>query len=75
MLAEDGDPPCAEQGLLLVPNGLHQLFSGNAEAAVTTFQQAVEVGTRFRDPDVTALGVLGSGQAQVAGGNREAGLA
>ena len=75
VLAEDGDPPCAEQGLLLIPAGLHQLFSGEAEAAVTVFEQAVDVGTRFRDPDVTAFGVLGSGQALVAAGHREAGLA
>ena len=75
LLAEDGDPACAEQGLLLIPSGLEYLFSGDAEGAVAVFQQAVEVGTRFRDPDVTAFGVLGSGQAMVAGGHREAGLA
>ena len=75
LLAEDGDPPCAEQGLLLIPAGLHQLFSGNGEAAVEVFEQAAEVGRRFRDPDLTAFGVLGSGQALVASGRREAGLA
>jgi ATP/maltotriose-dependent transcriptional regulator MalT len=74
-LAEDGDPPCAEQGLLLIPTGLQHLFSGDGEGAVAVFEQVVEVGTRFRDPDVTALGVLGSGQAMVACGHREAGLA
>ena len=74
-LAEDGDPPCAEQGLLLVPTGLQHLFSGDGEAAAAVFEQVVEVGARFRDPDVTAFGVLGSGQAMVACGNRERGLA
>jgi DNA-binding CsgD family transcriptional regulator len=75
LLAEDGDPPCAEQGLLLIPTALQHLFSGDGQAAAAVFEQAVDVGTRFRDPDVTAFGVLGSGQAMVAGGHREAGLA
>jgi ATP/maltotriose-dependent transcriptional regulator MalT len=74
-LAEDGNPPCAEQGLLLVPTGLHHLFGGDAEAAVEVFTQVVEVGGQFRDPDVTAFGVLGSGQAMVACGRTEPGLA
>ena len=74
-LAEDGDPPCAEQGLLLIPTALHHLFSGDGEAAVEVFEQVVDVGKRFRDPDVTAFGVLGSGQAMVASGHREPGLA
>jgi ATP/maltotriose-dependent transcriptional regulator MalT len=74
-LAEDGDPPCAEQGLLLVPIALQHLFSGDGEAAAEIFGQVVDVGARFRDPDVTALGVLGSGQAAVASGRREPGLA
>ncbi|WP_142026790.1 helix-turn-helix transcriptional regulator [Blastococcus colisei] len=74
-LAEDGDRPCAEQGLLLVPAGLQRLFSGDGEGAAEVFQQVVDVGARFRDPDVTAFGVLGSGQAMVACGDRERGLA
>ena len=74
-LAEDGDPPCAEQGLLLIPTGLHHLFSGDAETAVAVFEQVLEMGTRFRDADVTAFGVLGSGQAMIACGHRERGFA
>ena len=75
LLAEDGDPACAEQGLLLIPAGLHLLFSGDGEAAVEVFEQAAEIGRRFRDPDVIAFGVLGSGQAMVARGHRDAGMA
>jgi ATP/maltotriose-dependent transcriptional regulator MalT len=74
-LADGGDPLCAEQGLLLVPAALHTLFSGDGAGAAALFEQVVQVGARFRDPDVTALGVLGSGQAMVACGQREAGLA
>src|SRR5687768_939407 len=75
LLAEDGDPPCAEQGLLLIPAGLHHLFSGGGAAAVEIFEQAAEIGRRFRDPDVIAFGVLGCGQAMVASGHRDAGMA
>lgn len=74
-LADDGDPPCAEQGLLLIPAGLQQLYSGDGEAAAAIFEQVLEAGTRFRDADVIALGVLGSGQAMIACGRRERGLA
>jgi DNA-binding CsgD family transcriptional regulator len=34
----------------------------------------IAIGTRFRDPDVTALGVCGSGQAMVARGRCDAGM-
>jgi ATP/maltotriose-dependent transcriptional regulator MalT len=74
-LAEDGDPPCAEQGLLLVPAGLQCLYSGDVDGAAGVFDRVVELGVQFRDPDVTAMGVLGSGQAMVARGRREPGLA
>jgi DNA-binding CsgD family transcriptional regulator len=75
LLAEDGDVPCAEQGLLLAPAGLQALYSGDPAGAAEVFARVVEAGRCFRDADVTALGVLGSGQAMVARGRREAGLA
>src|SRR5688500_5034226 len=73
-LAEAGNPPCAEQGLLMIPTALHHLASGEGEAASEVFGQVVAIGTRFRDPDVTTLGVCGSGQAMVARGRRDTGL-
>jgi len=73
-LAEAGNPPCAEQGLLMIPMALHHLFSGEGEAASEVFDQVVDIGTRFRDPDVTALGVCGCGQAMIARGRRDTGL-
>jgi ATP/maltotriose-dependent transcriptional regulator MalT len=73
-LAEGGNPTCAEQGLLMIPTALHHLSSGEGEAASEVFDQVVAIGTRFRDPDVTALGVCGSGQAMIARGRRDAGL-
>ena len=73
-LAEAGNPPCAEQGLLMIPAALHQLSSGEVDAAAEVFDQVIAIGTRFRDPDVTAFGVCGSGQAMIARGRRDTGL-
>jgi DNA-binding CsgD family transcriptional regulator len=73
-LAEAGNPPCAEQGLLMIPTALHHLSSGEGEAASDVFDEVIAIGTRFRDPDVTALGVCGSGQAMVARGRCDAGM-
>ena len=73
-LAEAGNPACAEQGLLMIPTALHHLASGDGEAASEVFGQVVAIGARFSDPDVTALGVCGSGQAMVARGRRDTGL-
>ncbi|MGY1680532.1 LuxR C-terminal-related transcriptional regulator [Geodermatophilus sp. SYSU D01176] len=74
-LTDAGNPSCAEQGLLLIPTALQHLSSGDGEAASEVFEQVVAIGTRFRDTDVTALGVCGSGQAMIARGRRETGLA
>jgi ATP/maltotriose-dependent transcriptional regulator MalT len=73
-LAEAGNPPCPEQGLLMIPAALHHLGSGDGEAASEVFDQVIAIGARFRDPDVTAFGVCGSGQAMVARGRRDTGL-
>jgi DNA-binding NarL/FixJ family response regulator len=75
VLAVEDAAVCAEQGLLLVLTAVQHLFSGDGEAAAQVFEEVVQVGTRFGDPDVTAFGLLGSGQAMVACGRREPGLA
>jgi DNA-binding CsgD family transcriptional regulator len=74
ILAEAGNPQCAEQGLLMIPTALHHLSSGEGEAASEVCDQVIAIGTRFRDPDVTAFGICGSGQAMIARGRRDAGL-
>jgi DNA-binding CsgD family transcriptional regulator len=73
-LVDAGDPPCPEQGLLMIPVALHHLASGDGEGAAQVFDQVIALGEQFRDPDVTALGVCGSGQAMIAWGRRDAGL-
>jgi DNA-binding CsgD family transcriptional regulator/tetratricopeptide (TPR) repeat protein len=54
---------CAEQGLLLIPVALQNLFAGDAATALEIFGQAAEIGDRFRDANLSALASLGRGQA------------
>jgi ATP/maltotriose-dependent transcriptional regulator MalT len=61
----DGHQDCVEQGYLLVPLALQSLGEGNAATACTTFSQAADIGDRFRDPDLLALGRVGQGQALI----------
>ncbi|MDV7082604.1 response regulator transcription factor [Rhodococcus sp. IEGM 248] len=56
---------CAERGYLLVPQGLQRIDAGDGEAARDIFRAITETGTRFADPDLTTLGVLGTGHSLV----------
>jgi DNA-binding CsgD family transcriptional regulator/tetratricopeptide (TPR) repeat protein len=62
-LLDDGRLDCVEQGYLLLPVAIQRLAGGDAAAAHATFRQAAEIGDRFGDPDLAALGRLGRGQA------------
>ena len=46
---------------LLLPVAIQRLAGGDAAAASATFRQASEIGDRFGDPDLAALGRLGRG--------------
>jgi DNA-binding CsgD family transcriptional regulator len=74
-LLDDGRRDCVEQGYLLVPVGLQLLAEGDAETAYDTFDRAAEIGERFRDPDLTAFGRLGQGEALIALGEMAEGVA
>lgn len=63
-----------EEGLLLVPAGLRSLAEGEEEAALAAFTRAAEIGERFGDDDLVALGRLGCGQALVRLGETEEGV-
>ena len=65
---------CAEQGFLLVPVALRTLESGDPEAAHTLFSQVIEIGHRFGEPDLLALGRLGQGRSLVLMGRETEGL-
>ncbi len=64
-LIEKHNQECAEQGFLLIPQGLQHLRKGDGETAYKLFSRATEVGNRFNNPDLITLGLLGSGQALI----------
>ena len=66
---------CAERGYLRLPVALQALSSGDASAAHAEFEQILEIAEEFDDADLRALGRLGCGQALVAGGEVERGVA
>ncbi len=71
----EGQAACPELGYLRVPAGLQALGAGRAEEAAASFRDAVAVGERFGDADLTALGRLGLGQSLVRLGHNEDGMA
>jgi len=74
-LIDDGHLDCAERGYLLVPTGLGRIEAGDPAGALVTFMLAAEIGERFSDPDLMALGRLGRGQALIGLGERAPALA
>lgn len=71
----EGTDECAEHGYLLIPDGLHELGSGDVATAHATFSRAAEIGSRCGDPDLIAFGQLGQGQAMIAQGRVADGIA
>lgn len=74
-LLDDAELDCAERGYLLVPTALGYIDGGNASAAYAAFDEAVRIGVRFADTDLTALGGLGRGQALILRGDIQPGMA
>ena len=70
-----GQEDCAVRGYLMFEAALGDLFAGQASAAHPVFEQVVEMGERFRDPDLHALGLLGLGQTYLAQGEMVRGVA
>jgi DNA-binding NarL/FixJ family response regulator len=73
-MLEDEPQECAEAGYLLIPAGLHGMGSGDPAGGHATFVRAAEIGHRVGDPDLTALGRLGQGQALIRLGQTTEGL-
>jgi DNA-binding CsgD family transcriptional regulator len=71
---DEAGRPCAEQGYLLVPAALAALAADPMEAYGHS-ARAGEIGAAFNDPDLTALGRLGCGQALIQAGKATEGLA
>jgi DNA-binding NarL/FixJ family response regulator len=66
--------PDSVQGFILVPVALGKLYGGDPEAALELFTQVADYGRRFQDKDLSALALLGAGQATLALGRAEEGL-
>lgn len=71
-LLDDGGHDCVEQGYLLE---LQNFDEPDAATAHANSSRAVEIGTRFHDPDLTALARLGQGQALILLGQTARGVA
>ncbi|HTQ88753.1 MAG TPA: hypothetical protein VMK84_04595, partial [Streptosporangiaceae bacterium] len=74
-LLDDCREDCAERGYLLVPAALRSLGEGDAASAYTTCSQSTEIGSRFGERDLEAMGRLGQGQALIALGQETEGVA
>ena len=74
-LLEESRIECAASGYVLIPKLLGALAAGDVAAALDLSLRATELGRRFDDQDLRALGVLGHGQALIARGESDTGLA
>ncbi|MEV7605300.1 response regulator transcription factor [Paenarthrobacter sp. NPDC089322] len=73
-LVEGLDQPGTAEGYLMIPAALGALYGGQPEASKELFGQALAVGRKFRDRDLTALGQLGLGTAGITLGFTDEGL-
>jgi DNA-binding NarL/FixJ family response regulator len=65
---------CVERGYVLIAALLEQVFGGDHEAAHATALEIAEIGERFGDGDLVAMGLMEQGHALVRQGRREDGL-
>ncbi|MEU0216537.1 LuxR C-terminal-related transcriptional regulator [Streptomyces sp. NPDC006265] len=68
-LLEESGADCVERGYLLVPRGVQALGTGDFDRARTTCADVERIAARFGDPDLTAFGTLGQGQALIGAGD------
>lgn len=74
-LLHEASVDCVEWGYLKLPAALQSLAGGELASAYASFDEAAGIADRFGDPDLTALGRLGCGQALVAMGEVTRGVA
>ena len=73
-LVDELAEPNAVQGLLLLPMGLGKLYGGDPAGALQVFSQVADFGQKFQDKDLSALALLGTGQATLMLGHPDEGL-
>lgn len=69
------EPPCAEQGFLVYLAFEESWSAHDLDAAWARAQEVHEVGARFAEPNLCALGVLGQGRVLVKQGRVAEGMA
>jgi DNA-binding CsgD family transcriptional regulator len=74
-LVERHGSECAERGYLLLPTAMQELELGGYSDAEAQAATAVEIGERFRDHDLVALGLHIQGQALIRQAQIDKGLA
>jgi len=73
-LVDELAEPSAVQGLLLLPMGLGKLYGGDPAGALQVFSRVADFGQKFQDKDLSALALLGTGQATLMLGHPDEGL-
>jgi DNA-binding CsgD family transcriptional regulator len=66
---------CVEHGYLRYCTALRQVFEGDAVASEAGFGEAVEIGDRFSDPQLTTLARIGEGRCLIYLGEIAKGVA
>ena len=74
-LLDDGQRECVQVGYLVLLSGMRAMFAGDDEAAAQQIDQAVAIADRFGDPDLRMLACTGRGQALLAQGRIDEGIA
>ena len=74
-LLDDGQRECVQVGYLVLLSGIRAMFAGDDEAAAQQIDQAVAIADRFGDPDLRMLACTGRGQALLAQGRIDEGIA
>lgn len=61
-LLDDGEMDCVEHGYLHYCTALRSVFEGEIVAAQAGFSEAVKIGGRFNDPQLSTLARIGEGR-------------
>lgn len=74
-LLDEAGLDCVEHGYLRYLGGLRATFFGDAAAGAVAFREAIVIGVRFGDVELTTLARIGLGRCQIYLGEIDAGLA
>ncbi len=64
-LLDDGEVDCVERGYLRYCSALRFVFEGDVVPAQAGFSEAVEIGRRFDNPQLTTLARIGEGRCLI----------